>query len=122
MAKFKKKLAFSEELPRRIATQLGNEWLEKNREVIQEIRSWRTGRFGTTKRKNGNIVSDPRNIVDTGDLLRSLKISMVDNTVRLQMAGHGKYVIMGANGVPPRNFPLEAAERINYTGVSLENM
>lgn len=121
MARFQNKLKLADELPRRCVLAIGEEWLEKNKEVVQEIRSWEGGNFGTTQRKNGQTVTgQPRDIVDTGKLLNSLKIATIDNTVRLSMSSHGKYVIMGSNGVPPRPFHLIAAERINYKNAKLD--
>ena len=121
MAKFVRRLTFAEELPRRYVLAIAEEWRDNAKDVIQEIRSWEGGNFGTTRRKNGQIVQgQPRDIVDTGKLLNSVTVSTVDNTARLKFSSHGKYVIFGANGVPPRPFHLIAAERLNYKNAKIE--
>lgn len=108
-------MRLAEELPRRYVLPIAEEWAENARQVIKEVRGWSGGSFGTTKRKNGQIVEgQPRDIVDTGKLLRSIKVATIDNTARMSMSAHGKYIIMGANGTPPRPFHLIAAERLTY--------
>ena len=50
-----------------------------DRQFTEEIQTVEWGWPGTTKRKNGNTVSSPRDIIDTGDLMRSQQNQKIDN-------------------------------------------
>ena len=50
-----------------------------DRQFTEEIQTVQWGWPGTTKRKNGQTVSTPRDIIDTGDLMRSQKNQKINN-------------------------------------------
>ena len=52
---------------------------ELDRQFTEEIQTVEWGWPGETKRKNGKTVSSPRDIVDTGDLMRSQQNRKIDN-------------------------------------------
>lgn len=84
-------------------------------DVISNPRYWGQG-FGTTRRKNGEIVSGGfRNIVDTQELKNSQSDSRtgkLEHTFEWD-AGHATIVHEGTRNMPPRPWTRVAAQNLN---------
>jgi hypothetical protein len=71
----------------KFATDLG---LSFDSAIKSDIWQW----DGVTKRKNGELAGSPRNIVDTGSLLKSRTTTVDSNGAHYTwMVAHGEYVI-----------------------------
>ena len=104
-------MAKADKYKQQLIQKIADQWLENNKKILLESRSWGSS-FKTTRRKNGSVVTNPRDIYDEGTLYNSLHVEVEGNVAKLKGAEHGLHVIVGSNGVPARNFPLLAAERL----------
>ncbi|WP_293913734.1 hypothetical protein [Deinococcus sp.] len=77
----------------------------------------------TTRRRNGETVSSPRNLVDSGDLRDSLMPpEQAGNAVRLTWTSdHAGEVFLGAPGKPGRNLPEYVARSFNFPAAFLHH-
>ena len=80
-----------------------------DRQFTEEIQTVEWGWPGTTKRKNGNTVSSPRDIIDTGDLMRSQQNQKIANftwrwtwDVEYSSIVHNGAVLKGGGNYPAR--------------------
>ncbi|MGL4617854.1 MAG: hypothetical protein ACRCZS_02170 [Chroococcidiopsis sp.] len=95
-------------------------------EAIRQIEEplWRWGRY--TKRKNGTIVGSPRNIKDTGELLRAqtLEYNSNDSVDLVNTADHAIAVALGHRSgkttVPGRNWMRAAVNNLNPEQIFLD--
>ena len=77
----------------------------------------------TTRRHNGETVSSPRNLVDSGALKGSLAPpEQAGNAVRLTWTSeHAEAVFLGAPGKPGRNLPEYVARTFNFPAAFLRH-
>lgn len=78
----------------------------------------------TTRRHNGETVSSPRNIVDTGELRGSLQPPEVAGyAVRLTWdSEHAQKVFEGEPGKPARNLPMFVALNFDFPAAFLRHL
>lgn len=83
-------------------------------ERVTENRYW-DGWDRTTRRRNGEVVSNPRNIVDTGELRDSLYIEVEKSRASISWeADHAAHVFIGDVGKPGRAWTDLTMSEIEY--------
>jgi hypothetical protein len=114
----------SEDLIRRvpaIMTAFGGVLDKQLKEEIQRVQfSWP----GETRRRNGEIASSPRDIVDTGAFLRSQRRTRVNlTTVRFTWGGSGGVTYAGYiyQGIPGKAYPARDWIKPALDAVPLES-
>jgi hypothetical protein len=98
----------SDDLIRRLPKILTDYSAALDQALKAEIKTERYPWPGVTVRRNGETVSSPRDIVDTGAFLRSQRRRRVNiTTVRFEWGGSGGVTYAGFiyQGIPAKNFP-----------------
>ncbi len=98
----------TEDLIRRVPAIMTRYGSELDKELKDQIRTERYSWPGETRRRNGETVGSPRNIVDTGAFLRSQRRRRVNlTTVRFEWGGSGGVTYAGYiyQGIPGKNYP-----------------
>lgn len=104
--------------------QTAKRYNEKNKEIIQNPRDWGGG-FGTTYRRNGEIVvGGYRNILDLGNLNKSQKMTINQFSAIYEWSGNGEtpaplvyfgHVTRDGGFVPGRPWADVAANELNLS-------
>ena len=98
----------SEDLIRRVPKILTDFGKALDTELKEQIRTERYSWPGETRRRNGETVTSPRDIVDTGAFLRSQRRRRVNlTTIRFEWGGSGGVTYAGYiyQGIPGKNYP-----------------
>jgi hypothetical protein len=98
----------SEDLIRRVPKILTDFGKALDTELKEQIRTERYSWPGETRRRNGETVTSPRDIVDTGAFLRSQRRRRVNlTTIRFEWGGSGGVTYAGYiyQGIPGKAYP-----------------
>ena len=87
-----------------------------DRQFKAEISAPKWGWPGSTKRKNGQVVSSPRDIVDEGDLLASQQVNIAVFAAEWEWAVQYSAIVHQGNGtnVPARPWTETALQSKNW--------
>jgi hypothetical protein len=98
----------SEDLIRRVPKILTDFGKALDQQLKEEIRTEQFSWPGETRRRNGETVTSPRDIVDTGAFLRSQRRRRINlTTIRFEWGGSGGVTYAGYiyQGIPGKAYP-----------------